>query len=44
MGGREIEKILIYLTVETSLASSTQNQALNTILFLSKKILKQEFN
>jgi DNA-binding TFAR19-related protein (PDSD5 family) len=43
MGGREIEEFLTHLAVEGNVAASTQNQALNAILFLYKKVLKQEF-
>ena len=34
MGGKEIEEFLTNLTVEENVAASTQNQALNAILFL----------
>ncbi|MGL5834887.1 MAG: phage integrase N-terminal SAM-like domain-containing protein [Waterburya sp.] len=38
MGGREIEEFLTHLTVEENLATSSQNQALNAILFLYKNV------
>ena len=44
MGGREIEEFLTHLAVEENVAASTQNQALNAILFLYKEVLKQELN
>ncbi len=43
MGGREIEEFPTHLAIEENLASSTQKQALNTILFLYKEVLKQDF-
>jgi site-specific recombinase XerD len=42
MGGKEIEEFLTHLAVEGNVAASTQNQALNAILFLYKEVLKQE--
>jgi integron integrase len=44
MGGREIEEFLTHLAVEENVAASTQNQALNAILFLYKEVLKQELD
>jgi integron integrase len=44
MGGREIEEFLTHLAVEGNVAASTQNQALNAILFLYKEVLKQELD
>jgi integron integrase len=44
MGGREIEEFLAYLAVGENVAASTQNQALNAILFLYKEVLKQELD
>ena len=42
MGAAEIKEYLTYLAVNQNVASSTQNQALNAIVFLYKEILKQE--
>ena len=36
MGEREIEEFLTHLAVNENVAASTQNQALNAILFLYK--------
>ncbi|GAB4227049.1 MAG: hypothetical protein Kow0049_06830 [Stanieria sp.] len=44
MSGREIEEFLTHLAVEENVAASTQNQALNAILFLYKEVLKQELD
>ena len=44
MGGREIEEFLTHLAVNENVAASTQNQALNAILFLYKEVLKQELD
>jgi len=44
MNGKEIEEFLTYLAVEENVAASTQNQALNAILFLYKEVLKQELD
>ena len=41
MSGREIEEFLTYLAVKENVAVSTQNQALNTILFLYKEVWKR---
>ena len=38
----EIEAFLTYLATECQVATSTQNQAFNTILFLYRKVLRQE--
>lgn len=40
MGGNEIAEFLTYLAVETKVSASTQNQALNALVFLHKKVLK----
>jgi hypothetical protein len=40
MGGKEIGAFHILLEVERKLSSSTQNQALNALVFLYKKVLK----
>ncbi len=39
MGGPEIEAFLTYLAVERRVAASTQNQALNALLFMYKNVL-----
>ncbi len=40
MGGKEIEAFLTHLAVERRVSASTQNQALNALVFLYKKVLK----
>jgi integron integrase len=40
MGGQEIAKFLTYLAVDRKVSASTQNQALNALVFLYKKVLK----
>ena len=42
MGAKEINEFLTHLAVEGRVAASTQNQAMNAILFLYRKILKLE--
>ncbi len=42
MGEKEIREYLNYLAVEKHVAASTQNQALNAILFLYKEIIKKD--
>ena len=42
MGGREIEEFLTYLAVKRKVSASTQNQALNAVVFLFKRILGKE--
>jgi len=42
MGEREIEEYLTYLAVERKVAPATQNQALNSIIYLYKYILKRD--
>ncbi len=42
MGEEEIKKFINYLAVERHVSASTQNQALNGILYLYKNILKKE--
>lgn len=42
MGAPEIEVYLTWLAKERKIASSTQNQALNALVFLYKQILKME--
>jgi integron integrase len=44
MGSAEIEAFLTHLAVEEKVAASTQNQALNAILFLYKEVLKQDLD
>ena len=44
MGGKEIEEFLTHLAVKENVAASTQNQALNAILFLYREVLKQELD
>ena len=40
MGGKEIGNFLPYLAVEKKVSASTQNQALNALVFLYKTVLK----
>ncbi len=40
MGSKEVEAFLTYLAVERKVSASTQNQALNALVFLYKKVLK----
>lgn len=40
LGSREVSQFLTYLAVQRKVASSTQNQALNAILFLYRSVLK----
>ncbi len=40
MAGKEIADFLSYLAVERKVSASTQNQALNALVFLYKKVLK----
>ncbi len=42
MGVLDVQKFLNYLAVEQNVAASTQNQALNAIVFLYKQVLKKE--
>ncbi len=42
MGAFEVETFLTYLAVKLDVAASTQNQALNAIVFLYKQVLKKE--
>ena len=42
MGAAEIKAFLTHLAVDESVASSTQNQALNSIMFLYKAVLNQQ--
>jgi hypothetical protein len=40
MGNKEVEAFLTHLAVERKVSASTQNQALNALVFLYKKVLK----
>jgi integron integrase len=42
MGSREISAFLSHLAVDGNVAASTQNQALNALVFLYKHVLKKE--
>jgi integron integrase len=42
LGKEEIQKFINYLAIERHVSSSTQNQALQGILFLYKRIIKKE--
>ncbi len=42
MGGPEIEEFLTHLAVKRKVSASTQNQALNAVVFLFKHILGKE--
>ena len=42
MGASEISRFLSYLATEKHAAASTQNQALNALVFLYKKVLQKE--
>jgi integron integrase len=42
MGGAEIHQFLSHLAINKRVAASTQNQALNAIVFLYRKVLKKE--
>lgn len=42
MGEKEIRAFLSHLAVEANVSASTQNQALNAIVFLYKQVLKKE--
>ncbi len=44
MGGPEIKTFISHLAVDKNVAASTQNQALNAILFLYKHVLDIELN
>lgn len=44
MGVREIEQFLTYLAVERHVAASTQNQALNALVFLYRHVLEIELH
>ena len=43
MGALEVEAFLTHLAVQGEVAASTQNQALNAIVFLYRRVLKKEF-
>ena len=40
MGNKEVEAFLTHLAVERKVSASTQNQALNALVFLYRKVLK----
>ena len=42
MGGPEVEAFLNYLAVDQHVSASTQNQALNALMYLYKHVLKKE--
>ena len=42
MGAREVQSFLSYLVVNQRESASTQNQALNALVFLYKHVLKKE--
>ncbi len=42
MGGAEVEQFLTHLAVERNVAASTQNQALQAVLFLYRSVLELE--
>ena len=42
MGGREVQPFLSHLAVNRKVSASTQNQALNSLVFLCKHVLKKE--
>ena len=44
MGKAEIEAFLTHLAVQENVAASTQNQAMNAILFLYRHVLKQDLD
>jgi integron integrase len=41
MGGEEVAAFLTYLAVQRNVAASTQNQALNALVFLYREVLQQ---
>ncbi|QEQ98385.1 phage integrase N-terminal SAM-like domain-containing protein [Neptunomonas concharum] len=43
MWAKEVEDFLTSLAVDKKVASSTQNQALNALVFLYREVLKQPF-
>ncbi len=40
-GKKKIEQFLTYLAIDKNVAPSTQNQAMNALVFLYKKVLKE---
>ncbi len=42
MGAGEVQSFLSYLAVKLRVSASTQNQALNALVFLYKHVLKKE--
>jgi len=43
MGGEEVQQFLNYLALERHVASATQNQALNALVFMYRHVIKQPF-
>lgn len=43
LGAKEVEAFLTHLAVHRKVAASTQNQALNALSFLYKRVLEQPF-
>ncbi len=43
-GEAKIEQFLTYLAVNENVSPSTQNQAMNALVFLYKRVLKHQFN
>ena len=41
---RKIEQFLTHLAVDSDVSPSTQNQAMNALVFLHRKVLKQPLN
>ena len=44
MGSAEIEAFSTHLAVNENVTASTQNQALHTVLFLYKEVLKKDLD
>ncbi len=42
MGAREVQLFLCYLAVNQRVSASTQNKALNSLVFLYKHVLKKD--
>lgn len=42
-GAREVEALLTHLTEEAKVAASTQNQAMNALVFLYRRVLDVDF-
>jgi integrase-like protein len=43
MGAPEVDALLTHLAVQGKVAASTQNQAVNAIVFLYRQVLKKDF-